>query len=97
LPDGRVFSERALSKLRVSGDGPRPKGWRYAAGLLEDAGADPAPAPGAGDLAAWAAGWVGALTRPLRHPGNHRYAFALDRRLRAAMPPAVAYPKALAA
>ncbi len=97
LPDGRVFSERSLSKLRVPGDAPRPKGWCYAAGLLEGAGADLAPAPGAGNLAAWAARWVAALTRPLRHPGNHKYGFALDRRLRAAMPPAVTYPKALAA
>jgi hypothetical protein len=93
LPDGRVLSERALSKLRVPDRLPRVKGWRYAADLLEEAGADPAPEPGCGDLAGWAARWVPLLTRPLRHPGCHRYAFALDRRLRPRLPPALAYPK----
>jgi hypothetical protein len=93
LPDGRVLSERALSKLRVPEERPRVKGWRYAAGLLEESGADPAPEAGAGDLAAWAARWAPLLTRPLRHPGCHRYAFALDRRLRPRLPPARPYPK----
>ena len=97
LPDGRVLSDRALSKLRVPGDRPRPRGWRYAAGLLAEAGADPAPAEGCGDLAAWAALWVSRLTRPLRHPGNHKYAFALDRRLRPLLPASRAYPKTPAA
>jgi hypothetical protein len=90
LPDGHVLSERALSKLRAG-----VKGWRYAADLLEAAGGDPAPEPGCGDLAAWAARWVSLLTRPLRHPGCHRYAFALDRRLRRSLPPAVTYPRRL--
>ena len=93
LPDGRVLSERALSKLRVPGALPRVKGWRYTADLLEEVGAEPAPEPGCGDLAAWAARWVPLLTRPLRHPGCHRYAFALDRRLWPRLPPAVAYPR----
>jgi hypothetical protein len=93
LPDGRVLSERALSKLRVPDALPRVKGWRYAADLLEEAGADPAPEPGCGDLAAWATRWVPVLTRPLRHSGCHRYAFALDRRLRPRLPPGLAYPK----
>jgi hypothetical protein len=98
LPDGRVLSARAVSKLRACRRcRPREQGWRYAAGLLEQAGADPAPAEGAGDLAAWAAAWLPRLTRPLRHPGNHRYAFALDKALRPALPSAVAYPKVLAA
>jgi hypothetical protein len=91
LSDGRVLSDRALSKLRAG-----VKGWRYTADLLEAAGADPAPGPGCGDLVAWAARWVPLLTRPLRHPGCHRYAFALDRRLLPSLPPAVAYPKNLA-
>jgi hypothetical protein len=90
LPDGRVLSERALSKLRA-----RVKGWRYAADLLEEAGAYRAPEPGEGDLTAWATRWVPVLTRPLRHSGCHRYAFVLDRRLRRSLPPAVAYPKDL--
>ena len=63
---------------------------------LEGAGADPAPSEG-GDLAGWAARWVPRPTRPLRHPGRHRYGFALDRRLQSMLPAAVAYPKILAA
>jgi hypothetical protein len=74
LPDGTIFHGRAAAKIRR-----RDVGWRYAAALLERHGAAPL---GDEDGAAWLRRWVPQLTRPLRHDGNHRYAFALDRRLR---------------
>jgi hypothetical protein len=101
LPDARVLSERAISKLRrragvcASCAGcPRCKGWRYAAGELVAHGAEPPPAE-PGLLSAWVAFWLGRLTRPLRHPGCHRYVFALARAVRRLLLalPAVAYPR----
>ncbi|HEX2679617.1 MAG TPA: hypothetical protein VHM19_23370 [Polyangiales bacterium] len=84
LPDGSVLSPRALSKLRL-----RDRGWRYVVELLLEHGA---PAP-AGDWRAWCARAVGAVTRTYRHPGNHRYLFAIDRRLRRHLPESLPYPK----
>jgi hypothetical protein len=84
LPDGRAFSDRAAQKVRA-----REQGWRYAAGLLERFGAD-APRE---DAAAWLNHWLRRLTRAVRHPGNFKYAWALDRRLRRGLPPALPYPK----
>jgi len=38
--------------------------------------------------------WLPLLTRPLKHPGNHRYSFRLDgRRAPKAYGPERAYPK----
>lgn len=71
LSDGRVLSARAISKIRG-----RERGWRYAAAQLEAAGADPL----VGDPIAWLARWLPNLTRTVRHPGNHRYAWTLQRR-----------------
>jgi hypothetical protein len=84
LPDGTVFSERALQKL-TRGE----RGWRYAAALLKRAGA----APVEGDARTWARTWIGRLCRPLRHPGNHRYVWAFSRALRRQLAPVGAYPK----
>ena len=73
LPDGTVFSARAASKVRR-----RERGWRYGVDQLVSIGAT-AP-QGAEDMAAWlraALDEVGA--RRFRHPGNHRYLFALGR------------------
>ncbi len=85
LPDGRVFSERAKSKIRRL-----ERGWESAAGRLRAFGAD---AVWADDSAAWLAHWLHRLARPLRHPGNHRYLFALDRCVRRSLPGPRAYPK----
>ena len=79
LPDGTVFSERALSKLRTS-----ERGWRYAAAQLVAAGA--APADVGEDLGAWARRELARLGRRQRHHGNHRYLFALTRATRRALP-----------
>lgn len=86
LPDGTTFSDRARQKLRA-----RERGWRYAAAALERFGA--APLAAGGDAAAWLDTWAPRLTRPLRHPGNHRYAWALDRAARRHLPPSQRYPK----
>jgi hypothetical protein len=86
LPDGTVLSPRALSKLRV-----RDRGWRYVVELLEQHGA-PAQLEGE-DWRAWITRAVAAITRTFRHPGNHRYTWALDRRLRRHLPESLPYPK----
>lgn len=78
LPDGSVLSDRTLQKLRGG-----ERGWRYAAELLERAGAAPLGRP---DRALpWLERWLPRLTRAVRHPGNHRYVFALDRAVRRAL------------
>jgi hypothetical protein len=84
LPDGRSFSRRALAKIRQ-----RERGWRYAVDQLVAAGA---AAPGA-DLAAWLAAELPRVTRTVRHPGCLKYAFALSRAARRALPASVPYPK----
>lgn len=84
LPDGTVMSARALQKIRT-GD----RGWRYAAAQLETAGA---PAL-SGDRREWLRAAL-AVTRPVRHRGNHRYAWALDRRSQIALA-SFPYPKGL--
>lgn len=86
LPDGRVFNRRARQKIRA-----REKGWRYAAGLLEAFGATPLAAND--DARAWLDTWVARLTRPLRHPGNFKYAWTLQRRDRRHLPASMPYPK----
>jgi hypothetical protein len=84
LPDGRTFSDRAAQKIRA-----REVGWRYAVEQLRAAGA---AEPG-NDLRAWLKTWLPRVTRPLRHPGNHRYLLPLDRAARKLCPPPQAYPK----
>lgn len=87
LPDGSLLSARALSKLRA-----RDRGWHYVVETLLRHGA---PEP-AGDWRTWVTAAVGSVTRTFRHPGNHRYVWALDRRLRRHLPTAQPYPKQLA-
>ncbi len=85
LPDGRVFSARAAQKIRR-----QERGWRYAVEQLVSAGARKPR----GDLGAWLRRELGRIARRVRHQGNHKYAWALDRRLRASMAaPAGGYPK----
>lgn len=45
------------------------------------------------DARAWADLWLPRLTRPLRHPGCHKYAWGLDRVARRALPVSQRYPK----
>lgn len=88
LPDGRVLSNRGQGKLVR-----REVGWRYVAAVLEGYGADRLGDDE--DAAAWLRRWRPVLTRSLRHHGNHRYLWCLDRRRRREVmtAPAVAYPK----
>lgn len=88
LPDGSVLSARAISKLRAG-----CKGWRYTADLLVRHGAD---RPGE-DLAGWIAHWLPLVTKPMRHRGNHKYAWGLTRIGRKLLPSSLAYPKTLEA
>lgn len=77
LPSGQVYSERAISKIRG-----QERGWRSAADELCEAGAG---AVGS-DPAAWLAEWLPRLCTSVRHPGNHRYVWAIDKRLTKALP-----------
>ena len=85
LPDGRVMSNRALSKIRA-----RDQGWRYAVEQLERAGAAPLADH---EPVAWLTKWLPRVTRQLYHPGNFKYAFPLDRAARRALPSSRPYPK----
>lgn len=76
LPDGRTYNERAIAKVRSGA-----RGWRYAADQLIAAGA----APLEGDRAAWLARELPRVCRRVRHRGNHRYLWGLDRATRRAL------------
>lgn len=86
LPDGRVFSARAASKIR-SGE----RGREYAAAELVKHGAR--PMEGGEDAGAWLREVLAQVTRTARHPGQHRYLFALSRAAKRALPEGRPYPK----
>lgn len=79
MPNGRLFSARALSKIERL-----ESGWQYAQNQIIDAGGSErriAEEPGA---------WINRLKaegffRKVRHPGNFVYAFGLTRSARIAM------------
>ncbi|MGH9883883.1 MAG: hypothetical protein ACREBE_00020 [bacterium] len=75
LPDGTCYSNRSAGKL-AQGD----VGRRYAAAQLERWGAEPLRDDE--DALGWLRYWRARLTRPMRHGGNHRYLWCLDRRRR---------------
>lgn len=86
LPDGSVLSARAIQKVRGL-----ERGWRYVVDLLRSFGAGPL----SDDPRAWLARWLPLITRRVRHPGNHRYVWGLDRAARRHVEalPAMPYPK----
>jgi hypothetical protein len=88
LPDGRSFNHRAEQKIRR-----REAGWRYAAGQLEAHGA--APLEAGADPLLWLETWIPRLTRALRHKGNHKYAWPLDRAMRRILRQVAPYPKTI--
>ena len=84
LPDGSVLSARAVQKIRAL-----ESGWKYASAILQRFGA----APLTGDPVAWLGTWLPRLTRKVRHPGAHKYAWPLRRSAEKILPSALAYPK----
>lgn len=94
LPDGSVFSDRAISKIRA-----QERGHEYAEAMLVRWGAR---VRRAGERPhSWLAEAFDQVgMRRVRHPGNHRYLFALgDRRARRSVAigyAQVPYPKAAA-
>jgi hypothetical protein len=89
LADGRVFSHRTETKVRA-----KASRWQSGVRQLVAAGApDPGSNPSAADLREWLAAALPLLTRKVRHPGNHRYAWALQRAVRRSLPPSLPYPK----
>lgn len=88
LPDGTVFSDRAISKVRS-----KEVGWQYAVRQLESFGAKPPPSTTVEGLRAWLSEALECVTRKLRHAGNHKYAWGLHRRVTRALPASLAYPK----
>lgn len=77
LPDGSVFSDRALSKIRA-----QERGSRYAEEILVQAGAQPRNGE---DPRAWLETQLPRVTRRLTHGGNFRYLIGLDTKMRKAI------------
>lgn len=88
LPTGQVFSARTISKIRK-----RDKGWRYGVAQLVEAGATEPADLSAEGLQAWLRVELARVTRPVRHPGNHRYLFAITPACRRHLPASLPYPK----
>lgn len=84
LPNGAVLTAREISKLRA-----RERGFDGVVQRLVEHGA----APPDGDWETWFARTLQATTRTFRHPGTHRYLWALDAALRRRLPGGCAYPR----
>jgi hypothetical protein len=92
LPDGRVLSERSISKVYAMARGEdtrKTSGWM---GVVEQMMRYGAPGH-EGDLKGWMDWCLANLTRVVKHPGNHRYAWGLLKSVRKALPLGMAYPK----
>lgn len=85
--DGTALHPRAVAKLLS-----RDRGWRYVVDRLVEHGA-PSPLSLGADLDAWAREWLARLTTTVRHPGNLKYAWTLQRRDRRHLPASAPYPK----
>jgi hypothetical protein len=85
LPDGTPLNERSLSKIRS-----QERGHVYAEEILHHHGAQP---KGNMDPKEWLHQELPRITRPLTHPGNHRYAWILPKKARKHLPPSLPYPK----
>jgi hypothetical protein len=92
LPNGLVLSDRTLQKIRAG-----ERGWFPGAQQLVEQGAAPIELGADAEARrAWLAQWLPELTRPLRHPGNHKYAWTLAKRIEMSGTP-LSYPKKVAA
>lgn len=90
LPDGTVFSDRAAQKVRAG-----ERGAEYAAKQLVAAGAPAIDLERVSEeqRRAWLRAAVGTATRPLKHAGNLKYAWTLQKRDRHHLPASLPYPK----
>lgn len=86
LADGTIVHNRALAKIRA-----RERGWIPSVERLIRAGAEPLVA--GEDPAAWLARELPRIARVVRHPGNHKYAWALRKRDRRHLGASLPYPK----
>lgn len=86
FPDGTVFNDRTAQKIRK-----QERGWEAAVEELCRRGAGALE----GDSREWLRNWTPLLTQPVHHAGNHKYLWALDRRLRKDLPTSQPYPKAI--
>lgn len=87
--DGTVFHKRAAQKIRAL-----DKGWRGAVESLLRHGA--VPLPSIDDREEWLDRELERLTRSVKHSGNFKYAWPLDRRVRRLLPASKPYPKLVA-
>lgn len=75
LPDGTIFSTRAISKIRGG-----EVGWEYASRILESFGAS--ECPGECELRKqWLRFWLEKLSRRVNHPGNLKYAWSFCKKI----------------
>lgn len=88
LPDGTSFAHRTEMKIRN-----KESGWDGGVRKLQHYGAGPLEAESPEALRAWLSRWLPALTRPLPHRGNHKYAWAVRRDMRRHLPEGRPYPK----
>lgn len=86
LPDGRVMHNRSLAKIRKM-----DRGWRYAVEQLVDAGAPPILPDEEPRL--WVTRVTSSFARTVKHPGNHKYVWGLNRASRKSLPSTLPYPK----
>lgn len=84
LADGKVFSDRTAQKIRK-----QERGWEAAVRELLARGAGRLD----GDPREWLRLWLPRITRPLRHPGNFKYAWPLRSGVERFMPEPRPYPK----
>jgi len=89
LPDARVFSDRAIQKVRKG-----ERGWRYAAAYLEHWGAT-TPPDDPEDRREWLNLALRSFTRTAHHSGNHKYCWPLQKAMRCVIPHSLPYPKQL--
>ena len=89
LPDGRSFHHRAESKIRN-----QESGWKSCMRALVSVGAE--PLRDGASTTEWLAQQLAHIKiRRVRHGGNHKYAWPLDRRLRRHLSDSLPYPKAI--
>lgn len=95
FPDGTTLDQRSLSKLRGYGNGRTKsiQGWNGVVRRLVAQGADEPADSNRETVKEWSNHWVAKLTKPVDHPGKHKYAWCLEPKYRNRMPLSQRYPK----